>query len=259
MKPHQTELKEKLSNFAHFRILEIFGLSAGPISSTQVERQFRYKNSYCYTIVKDLAKNGFLKISYKDKIEVSKKELPRNHRYNLNLKGLLLYLLAAHRNDRIRPKTVNKIIKLFLETNPQFDFFEDLNAFEVLDEKVNLLVNVALELQNQLKDLTTEYLANYMIRRFYTEIAEYEAWSSIQDSPSWKLASRYIKKGDKSYFMTPSNAQIEEEKRNKVKTLRFWKSKQKILDKLITVMEKDLVAAKRQRQFELEFPRSLED
>lgn len=256
MRADHTSLKNKLSNFAHYEVLEIMGLSSLPLSSTQVERRYpTHQNSYCYTLIKDLAENGFLQISYKQNIETRKRVLLKNQRYRLNLKGFLLYLFSASRNNRIKPRTINKITEIFLDYNSQFDFFEDLNAFDDLDEKINTLLNVALELQNQLKDITTEYIANYMIRRFYSDIAEQEAWSSIQNNPLWKMTSRFIKKGHKSYFARPSDAQLEIEKDNKVRMLRFWEYKKKILDKLIKVMETDLERVKKQRQFELEFPR----
>ena len=122
--------------------------------------------------------------------------------------------------------------------------------------KVKLtLVNIALELQNQLKDIVVEYMRNYMVRRCYTDIAEQEAWSSIRDNPSNRLATRLVKKGGKYYFNPPTAAQLEDEERNEANTRKLWKFKLRILDDLIEIMEKDLEQVKKQKQFELEFPR----
>lgn len=107
----------------------------------------------------------------------------RNWRYRLNFKGLLLYLLDAHYNNKdptIKPvsiKTIDNIFKNFLTRPDNTVEFKFLQYFDVLGnvygrrKKITALVDIALEMQNLLTLLAPESLRNYFMRRCYDEVA----------------------------------------------------------------------------------------
>ena len=97
---------------------------------------------------------------------------PKNWRYSLNFKGFLLYLIG-YQNRKVNYKFTNIVIKN-LKTSKEFDFLEYLDTFQddvfTTFEKIDLLIEIAIELQFQLKTLTKEYLSYYLKRRLYDEI-----------------------------------------------------------------------------------------
>lgn len=106
---------------------------------------------------------------------------PRNWRYHLNFRGFLYYLILVHENgeDRKKLKLINKIVRSLSDRDIDIDEdeFSMLQYFDIFDEvfgadyKVPILIEIAVELQYQLKKLTTKYLKYYIIRRLYAQIS----------------------------------------------------------------------------------------
>jgi hypothetical protein len=214
-KSHQ--LKKSLTNELHTQILEIIGLGKEALSANEiVQRSLKEHPStttkYTYEVIKELYRvdhlgqphaERFLKISYGESakgeisnIEATEKDdwirpariaqitnNPRNWRYRLNYKGLLLYLIAVHQAHQVNRRTINTMIRN-LSSYSDFEFLQYFDVFE--KEKVDLLLEIALELQFQLKTLTPEYLRNYILNRCYDEIT---IDLSILDNPLFRHLS----------------------------------------------------------------------
>ncbi len=189
------ELKKSLTNLEHLRVLELIGRSPRPLSSYEIVKKYsRDGNRYVYEIIRDLAKleieylgekhpERFLKISSngkKNAIELTEKTLEiikRNFRYSLNFKGFLLYLLTTYNRGQINHKIINSMI-----TNlSRFEEFEFLEYFDIFKgrQRVNLLIEIAVELQFQLKTLTPEYLRYYVLNRCNDEMT---FWLGIENN-----------------------------------------------------------------------------
>ncbi len=112
----------------------------------------------------------------------------RNWRYRLNFKGLLLYLIDVHYNNKdpkrqdkdmkaISNKTVDNVFENFVTRQDNKDYFKFLQYFDVLGKvygirkKNTALIDIALEMQNLLTLLAPESLRYYFMRRCYDEIA----------------------------------------------------------------------------------------
>lgn len=143
-----------------------------------------------------------------------------NWRYSLNLKGFLLYLLAVDKNKRAAiPYTkINRLIMNIKYKDPQE--FSFLKYFDIFDEiqgspnrKIDLLFEITLELQHQLKEITAKFLREYSIRRCYDEIS---SWDAINDMNPFKRAmSKRVKKNHlklKQYKLAILNQLIPSEK-----------------------------------------------
>ena len=201
------KLKKTLTNDPHMEALRIFGLSPIPLSTYEVFKQ--KKTKYAYEVIKDLYNNGYLTKSCKESVQyeidflekqigskdiahgyevrsrtfsgfneqqkidrailrISSLENDReNWRYSLNFKGLLLYL-NGHKARKINYKIINDIINK-LKKEKEFAFLQYFDVFDK-NEKIDLLIEIATELQFLLKTLTQEYLRNYIVNRCYDEI-----------------------------------------------------------------------------------------
>lgn len=115
----------------------------------------------------------------------------RNWRYRLNFKGLLLYLIDTDYNNKnknkdknqtIKPKripikTIDNVFKNFVSRPDNIVEFRFLRYFDVLDkvygmsEKITILTEIALEMQNLLTLYAPESLRYNFMRRCYDAIA----------------------------------------------------------------------------------------
>jgi hypothetical protein len=151
------------------------------------------------------------------------KNKSRNWRFRLNFKGFLLYLISVHEN-RLDDKKLMKIKVMVRNLSQNIDTeFRFLGYFEILDKefgdvyKVHILVELAVELQYHLQDLTLEYLRYYVIRRLYEEVS---FWLGF----------------DENIFLKPSLLAKKEWERY----VRLQKYKIKLLNELITFEQKSI-------------------
>jgi len=215
-----------LSKIEYFQVLQIIGFSNVPLSSRQIEKKWiknfssdrKTPNSYIYEIVKKLHKpefagqrdvERFVKVTYKEtaqerikNIQATEKDAyraewmigkikmnPRNWRYNLNIKGFLLYLNLVDEYELVVAKTVNSIINN-LTNYQEFNFLDYFTIFGNTD-KVKLLVEIARELKFNLNTYSREYLRFYIMKRYHEEISY---WLAIENDFLIKKFSRFIKK-----------------------------------------------------------------
>jgi hypothetical protein len=147
-------------------------------------------------------------------------------------------LFAAYRNNKVNPKTVDKITKNLIGRNTQFSFIQHLDTLG-LDAKANTLVNIALELQNQLKDIKAAYLREYTIRRCYSDISE---------ELKRCRTNHYFMSGSFGFKMPVTSLEDEEKNRKRIPNLQ--KSHSRMMYELREIMQIDL--EKLDKQIELE-------
>ena len=221
MEQNPRKLKKHLTNPLCLQVLEIVGLAEKPLSANEIFQKSKKNNpsisKYVYEVIKELYRvdhlgkphpERFLKLSYDENtkqkiknIEATEKDQwirpikiaqitnnPRTWRYSLNLKGFLLYLFTVYKNDKINYKIINSVLKN-LCTYPEFDFLQYLDIFG--KEKVDLLIEIAVELQFNLMTYSREYLRYYIIKRCQEEIS---FWVAIEDNTLTKKFSRLMKK-----------------------------------------------------------------
>ena len=111
-------------------------------------------------------------------------------RYQLTLKGLLFYLISTichnetTKEERkklaqhkiVKTKTINEVIKITSEISNKKQDLRFLNCFQVFDEiydtktKVDIILQIARELENLVSERTSEFLRDYVITRCYDEV-----------------------------------------------------------------------------------------
>jgi hypothetical protein len=210
------KLKKSLTSDPHMEVLKIFGLSPIALSTYEVFKQ--KKSKYTYEVIKDLYKHGFLTKSYKESVQkeidflekhigskgivdeydvmartfssfkeeqdidrailrISKLQNDReNWRYSLNFKGPLLYLIG-NQTRKVSYAIINNMINN-LNGGKEFSFLEYFDVFD-RNEKIDLLIQIAVELQFNLMTYGREYLRFYIIKRCQEEIS---IWLAIKDN-----------------------------------------------------------------------------
>ena len=102
----------------------------------------------------------------------------RNWRFALTIRGFIQYLLLVYIHDKISKRKINAMVDN-LSKLQDYKFLECLKVYSILDpsneRKTHLTLNIALELQNQFKILTSKSIKYYMMRRCYDEIASFYA------------------------------------------------------------------------------------
>jgi hypothetical protein len=253
----------------------------------------KIRKNYIYDVVKDLYTDRFLNMRYKTDRKISDLQLnavrgeiiltsatggywskderrsavdskddEKDWKYELGLKGLLLYLISTSKhndmlkkerklaaNKTIKNKTMNTVVSN--TSNNTKDDLTFLRLFEIFDEiydtktKSKILEKIAFELENLVGEMTVDFLRNYIINRCYDEVV---------------IKIGEINKSDYAFSVVNKLRRIEgemspdEEETDESDTQRaihdlakLKNHKLKILDKLIPITEDLLVMMKEDR------------
>jgi hypothetical protein len=136
--------------------------------------------------------------------EIAKDPNNRTYTYNLNLRGLLQYILWAYDYGKINAKKIDTIVKNLsqLTSGEGLSFLKYLEGFD-LEYKKDILIEISMALRSQLLDATIEHLRHYFILRCYEEIS---FWPAFEDRNLFRHLS---KEKEKNYIFSLRGYKVE--------------------------------------------------
>ena len=185
-----------------------------------------------------------------------------NWEYELTLKGLLLYLISTIcHNDTtkkerkklaqhkiIKTKTINEVIINVSKISDKKQDLTFLKFFQVIGEiydtktKVDIILQIAKELNNLVSEMTFEFLRNYVINRCYDEVI-IKIGEIEKDQRNYSFMNKMLKVGGRLSAQDVEIADAETV-RSDMDLKKLKQYKKKILNELIPITIDRLISMK---------------